>query len=60
MVKGESETTDQFVLLRQKCQQCDSGDQMQAQIRDQIISICRSKGLRRKFLEKGQALTLRL
>ena len=34
--------------------------QMQAQIRDPIISICRSKELRRKSLEKSEAFTLRL
>ena len=31
---------------------------MEAQIRDQIVSKCRSNELRRKLLEKGQALTL--
>lgn len=38
-VQGEDETIDQFaVRLRRKAQQCDYGDQMEAQIRDQIIS----------------------
>ena len=59
MVQGEDETIDQFaVRLRRKAQQCDYGDQMEAQIRDQIISKCRSNELRRKLLEKGQTLTL--
>ena len=49
MVQGEDETTDQFaVRLRWKAQQCDYGDQMEAQIRDQIISKCRCNELRRK------------
>ncbi len=57
--QGESETIDQFAIrLRRKAQQCDYADQMEAQIRDQIISKCRSNELRRKFLEKGQTLTL--
>ena len=60
MVQGESETIDQFAeRLRQKAQQCDYGDQMEAQTQDQIVSKCRSNELRRKLLEKGQTLTLR-
>ena len=48
---------DQYaVRLRRKAQQCDYGDQMEAQIRDQIVSKCRSNELRRKLLEKGQNL----
>ncbi|XP_044182144.1 uncharacterized protein K02A2.6-like [Acropora millepora] len=59
MVQGEDETIDQFAIrLRRKAQQCDYGDQMEAQIRDQIISKCRSNELRRKLLAKGQTLTL--
>ena len=59
IVQGEDETIDQFVVrLKRKAQQCDYGDQMEAQIRDQIISKCRSNELRRKVLEKGQTLTL--
>ena len=59
MVQGEDETIDQFAIrLRRKAQQCDYGDQMEAQIRDQIISKCRSNELGRKLLEKGQTLTL--
>ena len=59
MVQEENETVDQYaVRLRRKAQQCDFGDQMEAQIRDQIVSKCRSNELRRKLLEKGQALTL--
>ena len=59
MVHGKDETIDQFaVRLRCKAQQCDYGDQMEAHIRDQIISKCCSNELRRKLLEKGQTLTL--
>ena len=59
MVQGEDDTIDQFaVRLRHKAQHCDYGDQMEAQIRDQIISKCLFNELRRKLLEKGQTLTL--
>lgn len=59
MVRGEDETIDQFaVRLRRKAQQCDYGDQMEAQIRDQIILKCRSNELQCKLLEKGETLTL--
>ena len=58
-MQEESETIDQFAeRLRRKAQQCDYGDQMEAQIQDQIVSKCRSNELRRKLLEKGQTLTL--
>ena len=58
-MQGEDETIDQFaVRLRGKSQQCDYGDQMEAQIRDKIISKCRSNELPRKLLEKGQTLIL--
>ena len=60
MVQAEGETVDQFaVRLRRKAQQCDYGEQMEAQIRDQIVSRCQSDELRRKLLEKGQTLTLK-
>ena len=59
MVQGEDKTIDQFAIrLRRKAQQCDYGDQMEAQIRDQIISKCRSNELRCKLLEKGQTFSL--
>jgi len=59
MVQEENVTVDQnAVRLRRKAQQCDYGDQMEVQIRDQIVSKCRSNELRRKLLEKSQALTL--
>ena len=60
MAQNENETIDQFaVRLRRKAQQCDYGDQLESQIRDQIISRCWSSDLRRKFLEKGQTLNLK-
>lgn len=38
MAQNENETIDQFaVRLRRKPQQCDYGDQLDSQIRDQII-----------------------
>ena len=59
MVQGEDERNDHFaVRLRCKSKQCDYGDQMDARIRDKKISKYRSIELRRKLLEKGQALTL--
>ncbi|CAB4015033.1 Hypothetical predicted protein, partial [Paramuricea clavata] len=55
LAQNENETIDQFaVRLRRKAQQCDYGDQLESQIRDQIISRCRSSDLRRKFLENGR------
>lgn len=64
MVQGESETINQLaVRLKQKaqqCEQCDYGNQLEAQIRDQMISKCRSKELRRKILEKFQTLSFKL
>ena len=64
MVQGESETIDKLAMrLKQKaqqCQQCDHGNQMENQIRDQVISNCRSKEVRRKILEKVQNLSFKL
>lgn len=59
-VQGEDETIDQFaVQLRRKAQQCDYGDQMEGQIRDQTISKSNSNELRQKLLKKkGQTLAL--
>ena len=63
MVQHEHETIDQFVVrLRGKAQQCDNcdyGDPLESQIRDQVISKYRSSHLRRRFLEKGQTLNLK-
>ena len=53
MVQEENETVDQSaVRLRRKAQQCDYGDQMEVQIRDQIVSQCRSNELRRRVSTK--------
>ena len=46
-------------MLRRKAQQCDYGDQLESQIRHQVISKCRSSGLRKRFLEKGHMLNLK-
>ena len=55
MVQAEGETVDQFaVRLRRKAQQCDYGEQMEAQIRDQIVSRCQSDELRRKLLRRDK------
>ena len=60
MVQNEDETIDQFaVRLRRKAQHRNYRGQMDDQIRDQIISKCRSNELRRKLLGKGQLLTLK-
>ena len=60
MSQREDETIDQYaVRLKRKAEACNYGVQMNDQIRDQIISTCRSSELRRKLLEKGQALTLK-
>ena len=54
----ESETIEQYVTrLRQKAETCDFND-MEQQIRDQVIEKCSSNILRKKFLEKGKDLTL--
>ena len=56
-----NETVEQFVTrLRQKARTCEFGDAnaVEEQIRDQVINKCLSHELRRKLLQKGQALTL--
>jgi len=56
-----NETVEQFVTrLRQKAQTYELGDAnaVGEQIRDQVINKCLSNELRRKLLQKGQALTL--
>ena len=60
MMQEENETIDQFVTrLKQKSVSCDYGEACDEFIRDQVIDKCRSVALRRKLLEKGQALTLK-
>ena len=56
-----NETVEQFVTrLRQKAKACEFEDAgaVEEQIRDQVINKCLSHELRRKLLQKGQALTL--
>ena len=61
MSQEESETIDQFVTrLKQKSLSCDYGESSDELIRDQVIDKCRSVALRRKLLERGQTLTLKV
>ena len=54
----ESETIEQYVTrLRQKAETCEFND-VEQQIRDQVIEKCSSNILRQKFLERGKDLTL--
>ena len=49
MTQSDEETSDQFaVRLRRKAQLCDYGGQVDDQIRDQIISKCKSNELHKK------------
>ena len=51
MIQSDEETIDQFaVRLRRKAQLCDYGGEVDDQIRDQIISKCKSNELRKKLL----------
>lgn len=53
------ETMDHFVVrLRRQSDKCSFGENADEQIRDHILDKCSSATLRRKFLEKGQDLTL--
>ena len=59
MYQEESENVDQFVTrLKRQAENCMFEKHREEQIRDQVIDKCRSSKLRRKLLEKGQALTL--
>jgi hypothetical protein len=44
--------------LKTKAATCEFGDQEDEFIRDQVIDKCKSNRMRKKFLEKGSALTL--
>ena len=53
------ETVDQLVCrLRQRAASCDFGDNEDDYIRDKVIDKCHSSVIRRKFLEKGGAVSL--
>jgi hypothetical protein len=57
--QGSQETVDQFVTrLKTKSATCEFGYQEDEFIRDQVIDKCKSNRMRKKFLEKGSALTL--
>ena len=59
MKQESSESVDQFVIrLTHQAENCNFGSQQTEQIRDQVIDRCRSSGLRRKLLERGQDLKL--
>lgn len=58
MCQTNNESIDQYITrLRQKAESC-SFDNVDEQIRDQVIEKCNSHALRRKLLEKGRNLTL--
>ena len=58
IVQEENKTVDQYaVRLRQNAQQCDYGDQMEAQIEHQIVLKCKSNELRRKLFGESRTLT---
>src|SRR6218665_3871160 len=59
MKQESKETVDQFVSrLRRKAENCEFGEQLEENVRDQVIDKCSSSLFRRKLLEKGQTLTL--
>ena len=61
MEQQDGETVVQFVTrLRQMVKGCDYGEQAENQIRDQVVQRCKSHELRKKLLEKGERLTLKL
>ncbi|XP_077869261.1 uncharacterized protein LOC144360343 [Saccoglossus kowalevskii] len=56
----EGKTIDQFISrLQRQAQNCEFTD-TDEQIRDQVIDKCKSSLLRRKLLEKGKSLTLKV
>ena len=58
LAQSHEETVAQFVSrLRKNTDGCDFHDSNIA-IRDQVVERCRSEKLKRKFLEKGDVLTL--
>src|SRR6218665_804714 len=53
------ETVKRFVSrLRRQAENCEFGEQLEENVRDQVIDKCSSSLFRRKLLEKGQTLTL--
>ncbi|MCG8032586.1 MAG: aspartyl protease family protein, partial [Candidatus Thiodiazotropha taylori] len=60
-VQNEGESIEQYIVrLKQKAETCEFGTEndVNIQIRDQIVEKCRKHELRRKLLEKGRTLTL--
>ena len=59
VVQKEGETVLQFVTrLRRAARDCDFGGEKDNQIRDAVLSKCKSDYVRRKLLEAGDELTL--
>ena len=61
LVQKEGETVLQFVTrLRRAVRDCDFGGEKDNQIRDAVLSKCKSDYVRRKLLEAGDELTLEM
>ena len=61
MSQKSSETVEQYITrLRIQANLCDFGtrEQIDEQLRDQVIDKCSSQALRRKLLEQGRELKL--
>ena len=59
MTQLETQTVDQYVMrLTQRANNYEFGENLKEHVRDQVVDKCRSSVLRRKFLEKGNDLTL--
>ena len=61
MAQLDQETVDQYITrLTERAKHCEFGASNDDNIRDQVVDKCKSFTLRRKFLEKGGTLTLKL
>lgn len=59
MQQNDNETVAQFVVrLKLQASYCNYGGQQMEHIRDQVVEKCKSSEMRRKFLGKGNTLTL--
>ena len=55
MKQENSESVDQFVIrLTHQAENCNFGSKRTEKLCDQVMDQCRSSGLRRKLLERGQ------
>lgn len=58
--QGPTEKVEQFVLrMRQQAQKCDIRDQLDDNLKDQLIEKCLSAELKAKILDKGDELSLK-